>query len=264
MNLGLRLNLTPRSSVHTFANAEAQTYVEAMSVEPTEARKALIDTLVGGLKADGIWTKLDWLCLLAAHDAQAARLNAVSTGQLLTATNSPTFTTDRGYAGNGTTSFLDFGEAANAAGNQYAQDSACAGAWCNLGAAPTTTTAHLSHDGGIRLRVTARSDGGNEVYAINDATNSTLRASASKTGHRTVVREGAAIKRGYFNGAQVSNLTTASTGAPVGNVQTHNHDGTIFSADRLAAVYFGSKLTATEVGDLHSNLETYLTAIGAN
>jgi len=48
-----------------------------MSVPPSPARRTHIDTLVKSLIAAGLWTKLDALYLLAAHDAQAARLNLV-------------------------------------------------------------------------------------------------------------------------------------------------------------------------------------------
>ena len=37
-----------------------------------------IKTLVDSLKSAGVWAKLDALYLLAAHDAQAARLNATA------------------------------------------------------------------------------------------------------------------------------------------------------------------------------------------
>ncbi|MFG1397189.1 hypothetical protein [Roseixanthobacter pseudopolyaromaticivorans] len=56
---------------------ETTSLLARMSVQPAAGRRTQIDTLVKSLLAAGIWTKLDALYLLAAHDAQAARLNLV-------------------------------------------------------------------------------------------------------------------------------------------------------------------------------------------
>lgn len=58
-----------------YSNPEAKTIVEAMTVEPDDIRKAKIDTLVGTLKTQGIWSRLSNLYMLHAHDRQAARIN---------------------------------------------------------------------------------------------------------------------------------------------------------------------------------------------
>jgi hypothetical protein len=90
-------------------DADAEAYFAAMSVEPDATRKGLLNDLIVGLKADSVWTKITWLSVLAAHDAQAARVNIKTPAQVATAINSPTFTTDLGYAGDGATSYLDTG-----------------------------------------------------------------------------------------------------------------------------------------------------------
>ena len=45
----------------------------------------------------------------AAHSSQAALLNWVSTSYPSSTVNSPTFTTDRGYAGDGVSSYVASG-----------------------------------------------------------------------------------------------------------------------------------------------------------
>lgn len=59
------------------AQAETDALVARMEIAPSAARKKLIDDLIVELKSWGIWQKLDLLYILAAHDAQAARLNWV-------------------------------------------------------------------------------------------------------------------------------------------------------------------------------------------
>jgi hypothetical protein len=266
MRLGLSLGLSSTSaSAFTFANSEAETYVAAMTVEPDDTRKGLIDDLVGSLKSDGIWTKLDWLCLLAAHDSQAARLNAVNTAKSLTATLAPTFTTDRGYTGNGTNAFLDLGEAFGAGANLFSLNSATVGVWCNQQSATAGAQTHVGEYGGTdTVRITARNDAGNEVYRANDGTNATLQANpGSRTGHRALSRTGAAVKRGFVAGVRASDLTTASTSESGLNAALLRL-ASAYSNDRLAAFYSGAGLSDTEVGNMHSRLNTYLTALGAN
>jgi hypothetical protein len=249
---------------YSFANAEAGTYVAAMSVAPDDARKALIDTLVGDLKTDGIWTKLDWLCLLAAHDAQAARLNAKNTAKALTAVNAPTFTIDRGYAGNGSTSYLDFGEVANAAGNSYALNSATLGVWANTSGGTTTVgqTGLLTTNGTIRL--IANNSGSTETYKINDGASSIAQVSpGTRAGHRMASRLASTTKRSFYNGVKTSELAATSTSITAENLVVCKAD-TSFSNDRMAACYSGGGLSDAEAGNMHSRLSTYLTAIGAN
>lgn len=56
---------------------EARALMARMTTAPSASRARAIATLVRTLKAAGIWSKLDLLYILAAHDAQAARLNWV-------------------------------------------------------------------------------------------------------------------------------------------------------------------------------------------
>jgi hypothetical protein len=113
---------------------EAETLFAAMSPAPDNARKIVINNLIVSLINDGIWSKLDVLWVMAAHDAQAARLNWKTPASFaLTAVNSPTFTTDRGYAGNGSTSSLNTGWNPATNGSQYTLNSAALGFWVNAG-----------------------------------------------------------------------------------------------------------------------------------
>lgn len=57
--------------------AQAAALMARMSEAPAPVRSRAIGGLVGSLISSGIWQKLDLLYVLAAHDAQAARLNWV-------------------------------------------------------------------------------------------------------------------------------------------------------------------------------------------
>lgn len=80
-----------------------------MTVPPDAARAALIDGLIIALKTAGVWARLDAFYMLAAHDEQAACRNWVADAFNLVPIANPAFQTDRGYTGNGSTSYLESG-----------------------------------------------------------------------------------------------------------------------------------------------------------
>lgn len=109
--------------------AETQAIVDAMPVPPAFNLQILYNILVGELKDAGIWDKLDLLYILAVGAAGNALINWIDPGtDDLTAVNSPVFTANRGYTGDGVTSYLDTGIAGNALTN-FLQNSAIAGIW---------------------------------------------------------------------------------------------------------------------------------------
>jgi hypothetical protein len=243
----------------------ALTYFAAMTVQPDAPRKALINTLIVGLKADGVWTKLDWLVLLASHDTQASLLNAKAPAKILSAVSSPTFTTDRGWTGDGVGAYLLFPELFNAAGNGFTQDSATIGEWCNLqGAGGGLNQYHFGNTNGTNpsTRIASRGDGGSETFKLNNSTTLTAVASSSRLGHRTVTRNsGNPIF--YKAGAQTANPADTSVGVSA-TAPCLLRDNAVYTVDRLASAYFGAGMTAANVAAIHTRLGTFLTAIGAN
>lgn len=255
---------SPVVSVASAYDPDATAYFAAMTVQPDTTRKGLLNTLVAGLKTDGVWAKLDRLALTAAHDAQAARLDARNPAKVLSAINSPTFTVDRGYAGDSSTSYLDFGEAFGASGNGYSLNSATIGAWVNLqgagnGVKPpigctTTSTAHVQ----------ARNNTGNANFRVNDATTTASETNpTTRVGHRTATRTSLTVKEVYLGGALLVSATVNSTAMPTAN-GCGLRDGASYSNDRVAVLYSGAGLSAADIANLHARLSTFLTAIGAN
>lgn len=267
---GLHLGLGRRQKVAGGASgpshdSAASAYFAAMSVQPDATRKGHLNTLIAGLKADGIWTKLDWLAICAAHDEQAGRVNAVNPAQVATAPVAPTFTTDRGFTGNGTTQYLDSGWNPVTAGSpKFVQNDAHMGVWCG-----TDATAFNYCDVGYygRSMVVARSGTNLSTYP-NAAGGATAALSpATSVGHSLWTRRGAASVEMYKAGASIGTSTIASAaplsanfficagssgGAPAG-----------FSPRRIQAVHWGSQLSGSEAAALYGRLAAYMTAVGA-
>lgn len=248
---------------------EAVALRTAMSVKPTGPRLGLYVTLIRELKAAGIWSKLDALYLLAAHDAQAARINVRQPGSFdLSLVNAPTFATDQGYAGNGSTSYLNTGFNPATAGGHYALDSAHLGVWSR-----TASTANVVDIGARTSGTTAQSflQARNLSNAFAARLNQDLSTGGptvtDSLGHFVNARTGAEERAYYKNGTAAATSTAASSAVTVGNILIGalNNGGVpqLHSARQYAAAHIGGGLSDADVAALHAALLKFLTAVGA-
>ena len=104
----------------------------------SDARAALVDDLIVALKADGVWTKLDRLWLFAAENQPSALTDLVAL-DLATAVNSPSFTADQGYTGNGSTSYVNTTYNPTTDAVSYALNSASVSFWGRTNRASNST-----------------------------------------------------------------------------------------------------------------------------
>lgn len=91
-------------------DSESVALFARMDTEPDIARKTVINDFIVGIKSDlsisNLSDAFDAIWFPAAATQQAARLNWVEDDHNLTEVNSPTWTADQGYTGNGTTQYL--------------------------------------------------------------------------------------------------------------------------------------------------------------
>lgn len=247
---------------------DAVTYFNAMTVQASDTRKGLINDMIVGLKADGVWSKLDLLYLLASHDSQAALLNAKAPATFTaTPTGGTTFTTDRGYTANGSTGYLGTGfNPSTAPTPNWTQPSASLFAWVNAATSNTASTApvlgsitqatvHLrpwvaSQDVSVRINL-----------AVNGLFTGTI---TSRLGSRAASRT-FSLTSAQMNGAAIGTPISFDT---VGNTNSELailRDNTLFNGnDRVPLAAFGGALSGAEMTALHTRSQTFLTAIGAN
>jgi len=74
---------------------------------PSVPQQQRQSTLLSELKSGGIWNKLDSFCMFATNGSSNFALIDWKRLSLYTAVNSPTFTTNQGFLGNGTSSYID-------------------------------------------------------------------------------------------------------------------------------------------------------------
>ena len=247
------------SSGFSFSNAEAETYVAAMSVEPDDDRKLLIDTYVGALKSAAIWTKLDILYLLAAHDSQAARINLKnpSVFTLADVSTGPSFVVDQGFTGNGSTTALNTQFTPSANGVNFVRDDCSIFFYVRVAG---NTNRDVGGGNAPSTRVASNS-AGVTTFRINDATDTAISNGGNTTGMFGVSRSGT-TKGAFRNGASLGTATVASTGINAQSQYICAANNSTFSDKQISMAAWGSALTGLESSFYTATL-SYLQGVGA-
>lgn len=249
----------PREGVGVTYSAEAEALFARFTTPPDAARKALIDATIVSLKTTGVWSKLVALYVEAAADSQAARRNWVADQYNLTAVASPSFTADRGFTSDGTSSYLSTGFNPSTAGSQFAQDSASIFAWCSTNTNPVSS-ADIGNTGSVKAghRNTANAD-----VEINSGGGTMRPAQADTLGLTLGSRTGSAVAAIYRNGSLAGSSVATSMALANEPIYICTGNTVNFSVRRQSAGGYGSGLSAQNVADLYAALNTYLTAVGA-
>ncbi|MBG35940.1 MAG: hypothetical protein CMH92_09050 [Oceanicaulis sp.] len=254
------------TTASAFLDGDAQAIIDQMSAPPASARQLLIDDLVTGLKADGIWTKLDALWVMAAHSEQAGKINWKDpTGSALSTVNSPAFTTDQGYTGDGTSAYLNTNYAPSVDGVSLTQNSGAAGVWVRATGASgnylgvTDRTGVPEHHLRIENNTGTNRARFNDVswvsYATSSAANKLLASNRSSNNATQL----------YTNGTSDGSGTATAIGLPKYALYllAQNFDGSPngYTSGQISIAFIGGSLTSTEHANLYSRLNTYMTGL---
>lgn len=248
--------------------AETDSLLGRMEAQPSATRKIQIDNLIKSLKNKGIWSKLDVLYVFAAHTEQAALLNWVGDYSNATKVNSPTFTTDRGFAGNGSSSYLNSNYNTATQAVNLSQNSASIGIYSrtelasnvdDCGTAKTTATT-----GG--LYVSHRAANNSSYWRSNTGTTESTVITTS-LGWKIVSRTASNSATIYQNTIAKETITTVSS-TPVSLVTyigatNVNGSPSGYSPRQFSAFFVGAGLDSASVVSIVNFFETYLDAVGA-
>jgi hypothetical protein len=258
----LGLALSSRRTPGVLYAEESTALFAAMSSQPTDERKLQIDAFIVSVKATGVWSLLDVFYMFASHDSQAARLNWKNPGTLTAtvAAGSPTFTTDRGYTGDGLTAYISLGYDPSVSSLGMALNSAhagCYGLTSSVNAHADLTSFNLN-----RLAIRVRSGStSNQQIRISTGSSTNMATGGNVPHHIVASRVESANQRGYRNGVFDTTGAVASSALP-GDIRVFG-DGTVFSDRQIACVHVGQGLTDQNVADCYSAINTYLSAVGA-
>jgi hypothetical protein len=265
MSLGVGMYLgsaaTPIKGGGVVYEPETEALVARFTTPPTTERMGVINDLIKSLKNESIWSKLDALYITAAATAQAARQNWIADAYNLTAVSAPTFTADRGYAGDGVSSYLETNlNPATAPGLKQSQDDITIMVWSRTAGqsnngdvgntasfiAPRIATDDINFRANAGVSVTASNADGSGMFCVSRLSSSSVQA----------YRNGATL------GASISSPSTAPESASY-RVCGRSGAFTTSSIRQQAAASFGARLTAPQIAAYYTAVQTYLQAVGA-
>lgn len=245
-------------------SAEATALFARFTSDPGTTRKGHIDTLITALKTAGTWAKLDALYVLAAHDSQAACRNWITNSYNLTPNNSPTFTTDRGYTGNGSNMTLSTGFIPSSASSpKYVQNSATLGAW-TLSNLTALNEYVIGSSTSVVAGFNPRSSSANAPRGVVNysVSLSNWNSNTTSVGLGTITRTASNLTTYYQGTTAKGTSAQAPNGVPAVEIILLGFNSTA-SNHQIAVGFIGSGFTSTEVTDTYNALNTYLTAVGA-
>lgn len=243
---------------------EAEALFAVMSPAPDATRKALINDFIVGLIFDGIWAKIDAMWVLRAHAAQPGLQNWKNPGTFTaTEVNSPTFTVDRGFAGNGSTSHVN-SNWNGTDGVNWTQNSACLAVYTNDGPDSASNTAYLCGGGslsGASWILGWRSTNVIRCF-INSGNNTDVGPSSTRFGLTAVNRSGSTAVEGYRNGVLNGTSTQASGTMDADDffIGAWNEGGVRqgTSTNIIGLMLVGGSMTSTDHANLDTRWDAYL------
>jgi hypothetical protein len=247
----------------TASCSQASTFLARTSGLDT-AHKEQYNALICGSIADGTWSSLDALYKLAADNSTNAGLNLVSPNFSLTAHGTIAFTANQGYAGNGSTGYLDTGFVPSTAGGSFALNSASLSAyvmksrtksenWCEIGSAGSNAWSSI-----FPLV-------NGDIYAtMNDGTGVSSTVADAK-GLWIASRISSSDESAYKNGHAIVSGSVASVALPTTSVVIGAINSTSdFSTDQIGYAFLGGGLTATQAFYLSNRINADAIALGVN
>lgn len=235
---------------------ETTALIARMSTFPGQARKSYINDLIVALKTAGVWSKLDVLYVYAAHTEQAALLNWIEDALNGTNTNSMVFTTDEGFKGGATNAYINTGINLGSppTGLQFSyQDSHIGMYYFSLA---TSGTRDLRTDNNS---IWFRSDI-SLPYGVMNAGTTFTQATKTAGSHHVAYVHNTSFRYVYREGSS-ANTQSAAGGGVSGNLTAGGRvDGTTNA--EFSIFHMGAALTATEISDMYTAFNTYLTNIG--
>ena len=233
------------------------------------ARAAILDTFIRAEKASGVWALTDdYWGFWAESETQA--LTSLKQRRLATAVNSPTFTTDRDYTFNGTTSYLNTNFVPSVNAIKYTGTNQRVAVYERTNLSSTGFSAGMTTATNNRFTIRALNAGAMAGTANNNAGTVSFAVTDSLALKVISRASGGTTAKGYDRGVALTDATglTVGTGVPAVALYlaAHNNNGTTasFRASSLGFAAVGGPLSDTQELAQYNAVQAWATAVGAN
>jgi hypothetical protein len=225
---------------------------------PSVGQQALQNQLVVDLKAAGIWSKLDTFAVFATDgNSDFALIDWIRLSQY-TAVNSPSFTTNSGFRGNGSSAYVNTNFNPSTSGVNYTQNNASRIMW---GVFPTDS-AYPESAGGTTANVTRNAGSNRQLINQSGFLSSNSPATWSGTGDRlrALNRTSSTNVEMFGNTTQLSAAATSSALANQNQWILAGYGGFASSTNIFKIYGMGASLVS-ENTDLYNALNSYITSL---
>ena len=221
---------------------------------PSSGQQTKQNQLLLDLKSAGIWSRLDTFAMFATDGNSSFALIDWKRLVTYTAVNSPTFSTNGGFTGNGTSSHINTNFNPFSGSFNYVRDNASRSFWVdNRG-----TTGQI-FEGLVNANNNGTFNDNTTAHQINSGTNMLLTAvNMASDGFKSINRtSGTAIS--IFNDTTQSTGIATSAGLGNGN-QVILRRNALYGAHRFRFYSMGSNLVSQNT-DYRNAINTYLTSL---
>lgn len=234
------------------------------------ARAVIVGQFISAEKNCGAWALTDdYWALWAEGSVQA--LTSLKQRRLATVTAAPTFTTDRGYAFNGTTQFIATGFVPSTHAVALTGTNQRLAVYERTNVSGNTDAAGCQTTSSSRMEIRPR-NGTTAAGLLNSTTAPTFTLGvADSSGFTAISRSGGSTTMSAFkNGVQLIDATglTVGTSLPTHGlyIGANNNAGTAasFRAASVGLVAIGYPLSAAIEALQYTNVQAFATAVGAN
>lgn len=251
-------------------DTDAQVYFSAMTTLLSDDQKIRVNSFIMRLKDSlsitSLSEKFDVMYLMANETSEASLKNLVKRSHDATAVNSPSWTQWEGFAGNGSTSYLNTNYTAIINTVTYTQNSASVGVYARTNQAGGYIDIGGSDASNVKALRFDISNGGVMYYRINSSIYADLtRAMAS--GFYILDKTSKSFATVYYNGSSLtSNDFITSDGLASVNILIGAYRrATIteaFSPRQYSFIFLGAGLSAVESRKITNCIEWYMDNIG--
>jgi hypothetical protein len=252
------------SSIVQFAfDADYQAVLDYATTQgytlPSAGQQTLQNQLVVDLKAGGIWSKLDTFAVFATDgNSDFALIDWIRLSQY-TAVNSPTFTTDEGFTGNGTSSYID---------TNFSLSNLTTKLITNQGNISTGVFINQNNNViqyiiGNTSAIDFRMYSGNQTTTTTRYMGSRMQNNWSNTGLMSIHRTYNAL---VADVTVFNNSTNVTAGIPTNTYSSISfnifvlRNSTSYNKNQVSFFYSGDSLVS-EITDFNNALNTYITSI---
>ena len=226
------------------------------------ADKTNYDTLICGMVTDGTFAKMDALYIFAAPDQTTALLNLVQNSFSGTTSGTVNFSAHVGFTGDASTFKVNTGfTPSTATSPNFTLNSASFGLY-NLTSNTTENDTPMGAINSQPSRLNFQPVFSHEACQVNGG--SLLNFGGGNSQGFWVCTTTGTTVGGSLNGAAPTTAASTPTGVDNSAFSIFGVTSAAFTSDQFSAAFLGGSLTNTDIANVSSRINTFMTAYGIN